>query len=564
MTNIDNDKKLMNVIDTAKAHAVFKGGECLSKEYINSKTKLEWKCENPTHKTWFTKYSHIKEGTWCPECGKENMRNKRMLVNGLQKAKKHALSKKGQCLSNECLNSQSKLEWKCHDSKHPSWFATYSGVINKGSWCRQCRIELDFPKEKYLKLAKAYAISKNGICLSKEYINNRQQLEWKCHNTNHKSWFAVYTSTVNTGSWCPECGIIEVAQSKILKDGLDKAQKYAISKKGHCLSTEYIHSIKNMEWKCHKATHSSWFSSYRNVVINKSWCIQCGNERNLQEFRVQQILNYLFKTKFIKTRKLPWNINPKTGKNLELDGYSKELNMAFEFQGFQHYKDNIYKKSSLEAIQYRDKCKKDNCRINNILLIIIDQINNNKKCINFFNSILLGIENSGIEVPEYNYKQIEKLYKLSPENDLQEKQFRKCEEYALSKLGKILSNEYINNSTKMEWKCNNVTHTSWEGTYKDVVTKNSWCPECCKENLRKKFQNPNGLIKAQDYAKARNGQCLSKEYININNKLEWKCHNKNHSIFYSSYNNIIKKNRWCMACKKEDMIKKQNELNNKE
>ena len=43
-----------------------KGGECVSKEYIGSGVKLEWKCE--IGHTWEARPSDIKRGSWCPKC----------------------------------------------------------------------------------------------------------------------------------------------------------------------------------------------------------------------------------------------------------------------------------------------------------------------------------------------------------------------------------------------------------------------------------------------------------------------------------------------------------------
>ena len=46
-----------------------RGGKCLSTEYINSKTKLWWKCKRGH--AWEAEPSNVKHGTWCPECGWE-------------------------------------------------------------------------------------------------------------------------------------------------------------------------------------------------------------------------------------------------------------------------------------------------------------------------------------------------------------------------------------------------------------------------------------------------------------------------------------------------------------
>lgn len=44
-----------------------RGGECLSTEYRNVNIPMWWKCGDCGHE-WPTKFSHIKNGTWCPKC----------------------------------------------------------------------------------------------------------------------------------------------------------------------------------------------------------------------------------------------------------------------------------------------------------------------------------------------------------------------------------------------------------------------------------------------------------------------------------------------------------------
>lgn len=47
-----------------------RGGECLSENYVNNKTKLLWKCDN--NHEWWTKPNDIKNGSWCPICRESN------------------------------------------------------------------------------------------------------------------------------------------------------------------------------------------------------------------------------------------------------------------------------------------------------------------------------------------------------------------------------------------------------------------------------------------------------------------------------------------------------------
>src|SRR3989344_90201 len=51
--------------------AAKKGGRCLSKKYINSKTKLRWRCANGHE--WEAIPHHINRNHWCPVCNTSNI-----------------------------------------------------------------------------------------------------------------------------------------------------------------------------------------------------------------------------------------------------------------------------------------------------------------------------------------------------------------------------------------------------------------------------------------------------------------------------------------------------------
>lgn len=69
-----------------------------------------------------------------------------------------------------------------------------------------------------------------------------------------------------------------------------------------------------------------------------------------------------------------WLTNPKTGRRLELDGYSAELRSAFEYNGRQHYEfPNSFHKTREEFDRQveRDALKVKTCREMGIDLIVI-------------------------------------------------------------------------------------------------------------------------------------------------------------------------------------------------
>lgn len=110
-----------------------RGGNCLSEQYINSKEKLLWECDEG-HSWFSTPFSIKVRKSWCPQCaGNQPL--------GLEAMYKLALDRGGRCLSVEYFNVKTKMLWQCR-SGHI--FKSTADNINQGRWCPQCfRIKLN-------------------------------------------------------------------------------------------------------------------------------------------------------------------------------------------------------------------------------------------------------------------------------------------------------------------------------------------------------------------------------------------------------------------------------------
>ena len=112
------------------------------------------------------------------------------------------------------------------------------------------------------------------------------------------------------------------------------------------------------------------------------------------------------------------------------------------------------------------------------------------------------------------------------------------QQLAESRGGKCLSEEYINNTTKLSWECRE-GHV-WKTT-PHTVKEGYWCPTCRHDKSKKTIEQ------MQELAKNRGGKCLSKEYIHSTIKLTWQC-KEGHTWETSPKN--IQQGKWCPHCHK--------------
>jgi len=166
--------------------AKYNGGNCLSKQYVNARSKLKWKCKKGH--TWEASPSNIKAGKWCPKCA----HNVKLTINEMQKL---AELKGGKCLSDKYKNSQSKLKWQCKEGH--IWEGEPSR-IKANHWCPYCAHTAKLTIEEMQKLAE----SRGGKCLSNLYGNANTKLKWQCKEGH--VWEAR-PENIKLGSWCPVC-----------------------------------------------------------------------------------------------------------------------------------------------------------------------------------------------------------------------------------------------------------------------------------------------------------------------------------------------------------------------
>lgn len=310
-----------NTIEEMKEIARKRGGECLSESYVNSKTKLKWRCAKGHE--WMAAPPRIKSGAWCSICGHRQkeyhdaarlaserggnvITSAEQFVSGstvlvwecehghqwrastnqtkwrwcpeclpvrpgtLEEMKATARQHGGECLSKRYVNSLTPLRWRC--SKGHVWMARPHqmkayGYAERGHWCAACYHEST--KTKTIEDMRRLARERGGECLSAKYVDGQTALRWRC-SVGH-IWNAIPHHVV-AGGWCRKCAYSGRRLS------IEQVQAFARSHGGECLSKNYVNNDTPMRWRCsqgHTWTQPLSYVKIRLSRPNGVWCIRC-------------------------------------------------------------------------------------------------------------------------------------------------------------------------------------------------------------------------------------------------------------------------------------------------
>ncbi|CAH1769218.1 2243_t:CDS:1 [Entrophospora sp. SA101] len=105
--------------------------------------------------------------------------------------------------------------------------------------------------------------------------------------------------------------------------------------------------------------------------------------------------------------------------------------------------------------------------------------------------------------------------------------------------GSCLSDKFINGKSPLLWRCA-IGH-EWNACFTSVVYKKTWCPYCAGfGGVRLTLEDTRKI------ACDRNGECLSKKFINANLPLLWRC-SKGHE-WNARFSIVKNQNSWCPFC----------------
>lgn len=348
-------------------------------------------------------------------------------------------------------------------------------------------------------------LKNRSLTIVDHYEGVHIKTRWKCNNCSY-IWLATPASVICQKTGCPRCA------GKF--QSLETMENLAKSKEFEFLSVSYKTMNTKYSWKCRDG--HIWMSSAAHIK-GGTGCPYCKSHITEEacRFIFQEITGETFK----KNRSV-------LGFRLELDGYCPKLNIAFEYQGKQHYSfiKHLHRRPEIhEAQKRRDDQKRSLCKERKIDLLEIPYYENNLE-----QFIRKQLESIGVECFEtIDWKKFKGRISMLEELKI-----------AADKLNiESLSDVYINARSKMSFRCKKCGR-EWESTSNDI--KNGYGCLRCSGTMKLTTDE------VRQRGKKMNITLLSKACINARTKLKWQCNKCDH-IFFRVPPSIQQK-RYCPDC----------------
>ncbi len=309
---------------------------------------------------------------------------------------------------------------------------------------------------------------------------------------------------------------------QLRKKMFDQIKRLAITNNGKCLSTKYINSVSPLKFIC--SNDHTWEATPDNIKRG-TWCPYCSHNC-INEEKCRHIFEQLTGKSFSRNYTI-------LGNRQSLDGYCESLQLAFEFNGIQHYKYVWFFHKTQKKFrdqQRRDRIKLHLCQQLDIQLIVIPY-NHADQLESFIKTELTNLE--------INIKKLENISFVGlrkKNNKLEE-----CQSFARNKNWECLSEVFFTVGSSMIWECDSghVWKSSWSN-----IKNGSGCPKCHKKKLRKLFAKYS-IRDMRQIAQSRGGNCLSDKYVNCKTHLLWQC-SERHT--WRAVPEKIINGQWCRKC----------------
>lgn len=370
---------------------------------------------------------------------------------------------------------------------------------------------------------------KEGSFTESDFQDSETPLKIRCKNGHE---WVQYPKRIIKGGWCRQCWVEKYAGKHLkLKDGLSQAINLAKSRGGECLSEVYVATNQPMHWKCQNG--HEWFALLCEIKRG-SWCPNCS--ASVRERFCRSAIELLTGQSFSKS-KPKWLLNSR-GHRMELDGYCRELQLAFEHQGEQHFREvkHFNRRAETLALRVQDDIdKRKLCHENGVTLVEVPYSVPYESLLQWISHELSRI------VPHIKINEVtsEVIGTYIPSNELLE-----LHKLADKQGGSCLSPIYLGVLKNHRFRC--AKGHEWIAAPTNIK-RGTWCPDCKPErigNSNRKHTVEN-MVKL---AASKGGFFLSNSFESVNKRYRWRC-NKGHE--WENTPAQIIHGYWCRLCAAE-------------
>ena len=440
--------------------------------------------------------------------------------NNIQAMQFEAERHGGMLLDEVWVDSNFRYQWQC--SKGHVWRERKGKILAESKWCPYCDGTIIDPVERTLEMNQL-ALSRNGRMLSRSWIDSKTKYEWQCQQGH--TWKTTWAS-VRRGSWCPKCSVSAPRS-------IEELSAVVEARKGQLLTSEYRGVNGTYEFECNLGHNFS--NQFHHVVNRGQWCPICSKGTKSEEL-TRTCMEQIFGTEFRRIR--PSWLKNEEGRTLELDGYSEVLNIAFEYQGRQHFENQFYLGEQDLPKRIRDDLQKEEtCKDKGIHLFIFTYKDN---YLDFQRIAKTQAQAFGIDITKYQFEQPIDFNRAYIREDKLETVKRNADKVDVD----VISTKWLGAMQRYQFYCRKC-ESAFEAEGRNYTgNRTTRCPKCV---LQMNF-NPStlGINKLQEYAARYGGELLTTTYQNMHQLLSWKC-SEGH-IFEAQFNNMSRRNQWCAIC----------------
>jgi len=444
--------------------------------------------------------------------------------------RKIAETKEGICLSKNYSNSKTKLLFECKYGHQ--WYALPPNIL-KGHWCKICAIHKNANKQKdSIELFKEIAIKKGGKCLSNNYTNQKDRLLFECKKGHQ--WYAK-ASKVKVGDWCRKCSYEIISKKRKLD--IEILKQTAINKGGRLLSTTYVKANEKLLWEC--AEKHQWWTTAQNVRAG-NWCKKCSSKKASEHL----------KKSIDDCKKLASSYD---GYCLSETYENSQTNLQWQCKNghsWQATYANVKKGTWCKICSAKTKGIKKRTPIDWFKQYAISRggtclsdIYVNQKSILKFQcdkGHIWEVSGGSIKGHETWCPKCAGTYKANTP-ELQEERLNEMKRLAKNNGGECLSDKYINQKTKLKFKCKE-GHI-WE-TVSSVIKNGSWCKKCASRKANDSKRHNIDIYRK--IIESKGGKLHTTEYKNSSEtRLLVECDKGHKWLAFPSH---IKKGLWCRKC----------------